>query len=294
MAVFAVLVFAVVSATAAPEVPAPTSQSNKAAATSDAKTLLSRLILPAGSTPLAAEPSGDHGQLASPATRPVTPNLADAHGWWRVPEEFSATTSFLDSHPPSGSARAGRGAGSGPGYGVASITFGFPPVAGVLGQRALVVEAVPLPHGVTGIRADGQSVWITPRARSDRIPHAKLLRIKVVRVRKVLQGPFAVRSQAKIGAVVEFLDGLPAPQPGTYSCPADQGVRGILDFFATKRAKRPEAVATVIVGGCGGVQLSVHGHREQGFGNPPVPATGPYVSTEQRVGQIIGRKLKTG
>jgi hypothetical protein len=51
------------------------------------------------------------------------------------------------------------------------------------------------------------------------------------------------------------------------------------------------AVAKIDPGGCGGVSLIVAGQREQGFGNPPAPATGPYVGTEQRISQIIGRRL---
>jgi hypothetical protein len=245
-------------------------------------------VLPPGATPVANKPAWDTwhpGQCPCPAT----PNAVDAPGWWQVPETVGNVIAFVKAHPPSGATVVATGSGSGPGYESQSVTFQWPAVPGVLSTRWLVVGARSLPGGSSGVRADGISVWVTPRSRSDRVPPATRLRVLVVRGPRVLQGPIAVRSEAKIRKVIALLNRLPAPQPGVSACPVDRGVRVILDFYRSKRAEHPSAVATIIVGGCGGVDLTVHGHREQGFGNSPTQG-----STEAAVASIIGRKLKTG
>lgn len=282
-AVTASAIAVVVSASAA-----PAAASNKAAAVGDAKMLLSKLVLPTGATSVATKPPWDTLRRGS-CPCPVTPNAVDDHAWWRVPGTVSHVIAFVKAHPPAGTSVVATSAGSGQGYQSRGVTFAWPQQPGVISTRWLVVSARSLPGGSSGVRADGVSVWVTPRSSSDRVPPAKRLRILVVRGPKVLQGPIAVRSQAKIDKVIAFLNRLPAPQPGVSACPLDRGVRVILDFYASERARRPSAVAKIVVGGCGGVLLTVHGHREQGFGNPPPPA-----STWSAVASIVGRKLNTG
>jgi hypothetical protein len=265
---------------------------NKAAAESDAPRLLSRLVLPSGSTRLASEPAGDHSQLAS-CSCPATPNLIDAHGWWRVPERLGEVISFVDAHRPAGTRLVVTGGGRGPGYSSKMVTFAFAPVAGVLATRWLAVNATTLPDGSTGVRADGASVWVTPRPASEVIPPAKRLRITVVRGPKLLQPPITVRSQRKVRRVVGLLNRLPAAQPGISSCPSDPGIRVVLDFYGSARARTPSAVATIVVGGCGGVLLRLHGRPQPALGDPPLRAGGRYVPLEHRVARIIGTRLRT-
>jgi hypothetical protein len=252
--------------------------------------LLAKLVLPRGATPVASTPAWDPGGCACP----LTPNAVDDPGWWRVPGRAGDVIAYVKAHQPAGSTVVSTSTGSGPGTRTEGVTFQWPGVPGVLSTRWLVVFARALPGGAKGVRADGLSVWLTARKSTDQVPPAKRLRILVVRGREVLQGPIAIRSRAKIDKVIAFLNGLPAPQPGTSACPVDSGTRVVLDFYGSRLAKRPSAIAKLVAGGCGGVLLTVHGHREQGFGNPPTSAGGRYRTTEAAVATIIGRKLKTG
>jgi hypothetical protein len=65
----------------------------------------------------------------------------------------------------------------------------------------------------------------------------------------------------------------------------DHGVRVVLDFFATRAAVNPVAVATVATGGCGGVTLTVHGRQKPDLGGPG--------NLGARINSIIGRHLRT-
>jgi hypothetical protein len=289
--VAAITATAVMSASASPSQPAPTAKANKAAAQADASWLLSQTVLPADATRLPAKPSWDAGECPCP----ITPNAVDDAGWWQAPESFQDVIAFVEAHPPPGSTVGGTGSSGQIGHGESSETviIDWPPEPGVLGERTLTVSAIPLPGGSSGVRADGVSVWITPRPLSERVPQARLLRVTVTQGPKRLQGPITVRSARKTHKVIALLNRLPAAQPGVSACPLDRGIRVVLDFYATKRTQTPAAVATIVVGGCGGVGLRVHGHEE-----PPLAETGPmtgrYVPIQDRVAAIIGRRLRTG
>jgi hypothetical protein len=150
------IVALVVAGSAAPSaVASPASYA--AAARADAAQLLTRLSLPPGSTPSAGAPAAG---LADPAIGPpATPNVVDEHAWWVVPGPPAAALAYVDSHRPAGSQPAGTGSGND----VTSHEFAWFPVAGVLATRELVVAVAALPDGSTGLRADSQVVWLTPR-----------------------------------------------------------------------------------------------------------------------------------
>lgn len=262
----------------------PSSASNKAAARSDARMLLSKLVLPAGSTRLSSEPAGDHSVLAG-TSHPGTPNLADAHGWWRVPGTVDDVIAFVKAHRPSGAGVDGTAGGSGPGYSWAGVTFNWPARRGVLSIRWLVIEVAPLADGSTGVRADGESVWVTPRPSAEQVPPANRVRITVTRADRIVQGPIVVRSLRKVRRLSALLNALPAAQPFVAKCPLDRGIRVVLDFFSSSSSASPVAQATIVVGGCGGVALTLHGH--------PQPGLGASADLLHRVAAVIGRRLKT-
>jgi hypothetical protein len=269
-----------VSASAAHHASPPTSASNRAAAASDAKALLSRLTLPAGSSQLPARPGWSGGCPCQ-----LTPNLVDVHSWWEITEPIDQVVAFVESHQPPGSTLVGTGSGSGPGYSGQSVTFQWRPRPGVLSTRWLVISATSLPDGSTGVRADGESVWITPRPASERIPPAKRVRITVTRFERLEQGPIVVRTPQRVRRLRALINGLPEYQPGTRACPLDHGVRVALAFFDGRAAAHPVAQATVAAGGCGGVALQVRGRHE-----PTLAGPGNLVA---RINAIIGRHLKT-
>jgi hypothetical protein len=237
---------------------------NRAAARADAAALLTRLQLPAGASASTVEPAGDGGQLARPAVGPAaTPNVVDRHGWWRVPGGPAAVLAYVAAHPPAGAHRFL----SGPGV----AGFAWRPRRRVLNQRWLIVHAVALADGSTGVRADAQVVWVTPRPAHERIPAGeRRLRVTVGR------HSLLVTSRSQIRQVVRLLNALPAAQPGAVNCPADMGIRVRLAF-----RPRP-AVAVVDTTGCGGVTLTLHGRRQ-----PPLAGGRELIP---RLARVLHRK----
>jgi hypothetical protein len=250
---------------------------NEHLAQNDAASLLALLTLPSGAVQSAGEPAGDGDHLADPSERPATPNLVDEHAWWIVPLRRTETIAFIHAHPPLGAKSSGGGdAGKGrvvtdgqPGVGNVEYEwegFGFPPVEGALAQRSLIVTAVQLPGGSSGVRADAQVVWLTPRPVAEVIPSgARLLWVSVlgqISKNRPGQRPFAVTSAQRIATVTKLLNTLPATQPGARSCPIDLGNRVRLVFYA-RRGASPLSIVTIDPGGCGSVGVVIKGKAEQ-------------------------------
>jgi hypothetical protein len=249
--------------------PSPAELANERAAATEAAQLLTQVPLPPGATSGSVEPQGDDSLLAQPASAPATPNLVDDHAWWLVPGTPGEAIAYMRAQLPPGTRIESSGNLSGPGvprnY---SISIAWPPVAKVLAGGSLVIQAVELVSGATGLRADAQVVWITPRPPSEQLPRAGgVLRVSVLsylRANQPNQRPFAVRSRREVDAIVTLLNSLPAAQPGTRNCPADFGIRVRLGFYAT-RDTAPLAVALIDPNGCGGVRLTLAGTQQPGL-----------------------------
>jgi hypothetical protein len=242
-----------------------TSAENKAAAQSDAAALLAGLSLPPGAAQSSTEPVGDDALLAGPEESPATPNVLDDHAWWVVPDTPAEALGYLRAHLPSGARRSGEGqSGKRGGPRVVFETFEWPSIAGVLSQRSLDVEVVPLSNTSTGLRADAQVVWVTLRSPSEVIPPgAHVLRISArstIAGNRPNQRPFTVTSLRKIKHIVALLNALPVSQPGVTNCPVDFGIDVRLAFYGHDAS--PLAVATVDAGGCSGVTLAIGGRAE--------------------------------
>lgn len=222
---------------------AATPAGNRAAARADARVLLGLLRLPAGATASAVEPAGDGGQLAAPAVGPpATRNAVGRHAWWRVPGDPAAVLAYVAAHPPAGS----RAVITGPGV----EGFAWRPRRGVLSTRWLIVHAVALAGGATGVRADAEVVWITPRPRSERIPAGER-RLRVTAVGREA----VITTRHRIDRAAWLLNRLPLAQPGAVNCPLNLGIRIRLAFRPAR------AVAVVETGGCGYVTLILRGRR---------------------------------
>jgi hypothetical protein len=167
----------------------------------------------------------------------------------------------------------------------------------VLSTRWLVLTAVQLPHGSTGLRADAQVVWVTPRAASERISAgARRLGVSVTSALKgnlAAQRPFSVASAQRIERIVALLNSLPAAQPGVRACPDDPGIRLRLAFYQPDAAS-PSAVATIDPYGCGGVQLTIGGRPQAPLGSEALPGTSTtrQPSLILRIDRVLGVKLK--
>ena len=224
-----------------------------------------------GAVESAGEPAGDDGLLAQAAFRPATPNLVDDYAWWIVPGVPRDVLAFVRSHVPAGARRVEHGIGlSGPGVPVNETeTFELPGVvAGISGGGpSIVLHAVQLPGESTGLRADAQAVWITPRPSSEVIPAgARPLAVSVLtlshhsppRQHERTPRSFTVTSSKRIDEIAALVNALPVTQPGILKCPADFGTRVKLVFYA-HRHSRPLAVIEIDPQGCGEVALTIGG-----------------------------------
>ena len=238
----------------------PTAASNQAAAQSDASSLLGKLSLPSDATQSSTEPVGDGGALARPAVYQVTSDLVDDSAWWVASESPAEILSYVEANPPSGSKLGESGGGSSPnGTPLSFDVFGWPPVAGVLSSRWLVITAVALSDGQTGVRADAEDVWIAPRPASEQVPSG--VRLVTVTVRQFdgpLSLPLIVGSEAKVTRIIDLADTLPAAQPGVEACPADFGPIVQLAFLSAP-GTQPLASLSADSSGCGSVGFSIAG-----------------------------------
>ncbi len=266
-----------------------TAAENEAAARSDAGALLMATPLPAGATQSAAEPSEAGSKLAQPGLRPATPNLVDDHEWWIVPGPRADVLEYVEAHRPAGTSESLCGPSTTNGVIESECAyFAWPKVPGTLTTRWLVVEVVQLPGGATGLRADAEVVWVTPRPASETIPAgARLLRVSVsssIKANQPRQRPLTVTSAAKIEKVTALIDALPAEQPGSIVCPADFGIDVRLAFYR-RRGGPPLAVANDDPGGCGDVGLTIEGRAQ-----PPLEGGTRLV---EGVDHVLGVRLDT-
>jgi hypothetical protein len=256
--------------------PAPTSASaypgeraaespNRIAAEADAGKLLSRLVLPAGSNRSATQPVGSSPHLSQPAQVPGTPKLIDRAGWWTVPGSPQAVLEAVAQHPPAGSRVFEESSEIQRGVELSrSIELSWPPVAGVLASRALLLTAAAEPGGTTGLRADAQVVWIVPRPASEQIPaRARVLEVDYSGGGEPARHLTVLRHRA-VRRIAVLIDGLPIVQPSyPHSCPAEQGdPRTVTVTFTAAPGGRAlaEAVTAEPPGnGCGSMGLEVYG-----------------------------------
>jgi hypothetical protein len=187
--------------------------SNKVAAQRVAQMLLRQLMLPAGAVRLAVEPTGDGRVLRAPSSKPVVIGLVDRHRFWEVPSSLDSVIAFTKAHPPRGSQLSSAGGGlEGPGIPPnQSLTFSLPPTASVT-SRWLNVDAVALPDGQTGVRADAQ----VPTVRShERLPRdIGVLRISWTDRRN---RTITVTNRKKISAIAHAVDQYPLGADGVCS-----------------------------------------------------------------------------
>jgi hypothetical protein len=227
---------------------------------------------------------------------PTLPNDIDEHRWWLVPGAPADVLRYVQAHA-TGSTKVSSGYGSfGPRITFRAMVFEWPPVAGVLTTRWLVVTVAQLPDGSTGLRADAEVVWVTPRPSSEAIPpETRLVRVSVhsdIKANQPAQRPFTVVSSKKIRGVLALLNALPL-QLAVSACPADFGIRVRLAFYAKRRAA-PLGVAEIDPQGCGEVALAIGGRSQPPLASVPLPGTSnaPKGSLVERLDRLLGVKLK--
>lgn len=210
------------------------SAANRTAARRDADSRLAKVVLPPGATRLTSEPSGDNGYLKpQPVLEGDMANVV-ASQWWQVPATPSEVTEFVKAHPPAGARQSGTSTTqNGNGASAVSVSFRWPPVPGVLGDRMLTLTATMLRSGDSGVLLESQSDWVVLRASSERIP-AAVRRIQVTSAvlgRRVPSIAFSVTRRSWIRATLRLINSMPVAQPVTYVCPAETDPRVITMTF---------------------------------------------------------------
>ena len=265
---------------------------NRTAARSEASRILSLIQLPPGVTSSTTEPAGDRGVLAQPGYDEATPNLADAPAWWTTAPSPGAVLAYVRAHRPKGASSFSTMSGSGP-NGTSAEIFMLPPVPGVLRERVASVMVVQLAGGRTGVRTDGEAVWLTPRPAWEQIPST------VRSITFTAQGSTASGRGGRVSAprtlaggvvrrVVGFINALDLVQPGAVACPMGRNELLRLTFRAADGSVLARAVEHPT--GCASVTLSVGGRTGPALNDVPT-----VTSELVRLGAIptcTGRQLR--
>jgi len=244
-------------------VPAPGSAAaNERAADAAARRLLSTLMLPAGATVSASDPSP--GRLSVPGFSQASIALVDLHRFWRVSEGPSAVSAWVLSHPPAGGSFLGSGGDGGSGYRVETPAYSFAPVGSALLSRTLAVSVTAARGGGSAVRVDAEVEWLIPRPRSERVPAGvRLVALTDTRVDvhtgKSTTARIVVTDAARVRRIVGLVDALPLDELGDVPCTASFGTVD-LKFYARQSGRvLGEATTT---GFCDAVAFDVRGRAE--------------------------------
>ncbi len=257
------------------------SNANRAAARTEATRLLSLVAVPPGTTSVPGEPAGDGGWLADPGVNFGAANLVDAWGWWTTTLTPADVLAYFGKHLPADARLFESFHGS---TGAAGQAFSLGPIPGVLRDRIIAMTVVPLSGGGTGVRTDGEAVWLTARPAWERIP-AGVRRISFTASGQTASGkPGRASSPRTVtGAaarrLVSLINGLEVVQPGVTSCP--QGVNEVVRLTFRSASGAKLASAEEHPSGCAHVSLTVGGR------SGPLLIDDPSVTSELiRVGAI--------
>jgi len=159
--------------------PEQVTDAHRQAAVQAADQLLGEVVLPSGSAVSADEPSGDAHQLARPVSRFFFAAQIDRHAFWTTPASPASAISSMARHLAPGA----RSLGSGNSRTSRFAVYALPAVDPIaLGPRQMVVDAVVLANGETGVRADAEVRYNAPRLRGETIPRqARVLTITMTR-----------------------------------------------------------------------------------------------------------------
>jgi hypothetical protein len=261
---------------------------NRDAATVEAHQLLGEVALPVSTTPLSQEPAGDARQLATPVIGPFFAAEVDRHAYWMTSASPEATIAAFRSHLPSGAqlVTATFGAGTESAAYALGTNRRF-----VIGPEQLMLSAVTLADGLTGVRADAQVRYVSPRRRSERVP----LSARIVQVTKADVGTtplvsVLVTRRAFVRMLASQVDALPfvGRFSGSFSCPS---LGEPIVTFIFRAAPAGPVLARVSESAytptdpspCAATTLTIRGHRL-----PPLLEGGILL---KRAGKLLGVRL---
>lgn len=226
---------------------------NRAAAQAEVARLLGLIVLPPGLTRSASEPVGDGGVLAFPSVNFATPNLIDVSAWWTTTLSPEAVIAYFTAHRPPGTKPTTSGQSS---TGLRMAAFGFDAVPGVMSERDVAVTAVPLTGGGTGVRSDGEAIWLTPRPPWEQIPSGVARVMVTARGAGHTSTPLTLTGKAAV-RLASFINRLDVVQPRTRHCPVARNESVRLTFRSASGGVL--AAASEQPSGCAFVSLTIRG-----------------------------------
>jgi hypothetical protein len=233
-----------------------------------ANQLLANVVLPPGATKVSAEPAGDAHRLASPMFGGFFAAEIDRHAFWTTSAAPDAVIASFNAHLPGGAKPLGSGSGSGSvfaAYVLGPAAHPFTP-----GFRQVVVDAVTLANGTTGVRADAEVRYIAPRPPSQQVPG----NARVVEITKRSQGSAPLLSvtitrHSEVGRIATMVNALPfvGRFSGSFSC---SSFGGPVDTFTFRADPHGRVLARVSESAhtpaepspCALTSLSIRGHHE--------------------------------
>lgn len=239
---------------------------SRRAAIAEARRLLTAVVLPAESTAVAQEPTGDDHQLASPLIGAFFAAEVDRHAFWTTSAAPAAAVALFQPHLPPGAklvSSISGGGGAGAAYAIGT-TRRF-----VVGPVQIMLNAVTLTNGLTGIRTDAQVRYVSPRLPSQRVPlSAQLVQITKADVGAKPLVPLVVTQRAIVRRLARWVDALPfvGSHAGVLSCPS---FGGPIDTFIFRASVAGPPLATISESAytptdpspCAPTTLTVRGHR---------------------------------
>jgi len=235
---------------------------NLARARTEAARLLALLRVPPGAVELTREPN----VLKAPSYDEATPNLVDAHHWWRIREKATSVLAYLAARMPRGATLFVSGSG-GPAPVYYTKGFALPAVPGVLSQRVLAASVAQVSPSTTILRTDGEAVWISPRPADETVP-AGVREVDITSTAFMTQAPIAsvrVTDAAQVRQIVKWINAMGIAQPGAISCPALDGPTVTFVFRAAGGMRVARASGMDFAGSsgeCNGLEMRIGGRPE--------------------------------
>jgi hypothetical protein len=182
------------------------------------------------------------------------------HRWWSTPLSATWALASLRAHPPEGLRLTGSSSGT-LASGATTTTLIF---EGRLAQdendATLLITSVSDGQG-SGIRADGQVVWVPPRTAAEEVP-AGVRRVALLAYRGDPTNDVAHRnvSGAEAERLVRLVNDLPRDNRGSHGCVMDTGFRVRMTF------PTPDGPLVFTVWpACGAVLVSANGNSQPGL-----------------------------
>jgi hypothetical protein len=242
-------------------VPAGSSSANdphEAAAQREADRIITTFQPPPGADQAARQPDPLPSDLRDPPLRSAAQTQATATAWYSAPQSPEMVLAWVQSHPPTGSSWEGSGSGSaGPSF----VSFQYPTP-----HSSLIISSEAGSDGRTIIRLDASVIWTPSRNPDARLgsnaPSVSVVTTNPMNPRTPLPADEATTvtstDPAIVHKVVDLLNALQPPVPGTKHCAMDQGIRVLITMPG-------RATVSADPGGCGEVTVTPQGGAAQSY-----------------------------